>query len=80
VSAPSRLARRLSVVTCLPRYERSWVSADLLGGLTVWALIVLEHLGVTETIGSDHIHETIASAVDAVPSDTQEHHDEGVAE
>jgi len=41
---------------------------------------VLEHLGATETIGADHFSPTIAAAVDATPSDTRQHHDEGAAE
>jgi high affinity sulfate transporter 1 len=51
VSAPDRLARWVPVASWLPRYQRSWLPADLLGGLTVWALIVPEALAYAGIAG-----------------------------
>jgi SulP family sulfate permease len=35
----------------LPSYERSWLTPDLLAGLSVWALVIPQALGYAEVIG-----------------------------
>ena len=42
---PSRVARLLPILQWAPRYDRRWLRADLIAGLTVTALVVPKALG-----------------------------------
>ncbi len=37
---PNRLARYLPILGWLPRYNRLWLAADIVAGLTLWGLVV----------------------------------------
>ena len=45
------LARWAPIVGWLPKYQRTWLTADLLAGLTVWALIVPESMAYAGVAG-----------------------------
>ena len=45
------VARWAPVVGWLPKYQRTWLTADLLAGLTVWALIVPESMAYAGVAG-----------------------------
>src|SRR6478752_4975324 len=52
-TAPPRLAwwRRVPLLTSLRGYDRSWLSGDLVAGLTVWAVLVPESLAYATIAG-----------------------------
>src|SRR6478752_7207237 len=52
-TAPPRLAwwRRVPLLTSLRGYDRSWLSGDLVAGLTVWAVLVPEALAYATIAG-----------------------------
>jgi len=45
------LVRNVPIVGWLPQYEKSWLMADLLAGLSVWALVVPQALGYASVVG-----------------------------
>jgi high affinity sulfate transporter 1 len=47
----STLARYLPILQWLPRYDRSWLPADLLAGLTLWGLVVPEAMAYAGVAG-----------------------------
>ena len=48
---PSGIARFLPIVSWLPAYDRSWLRADIIAGLSVWALMVPTSLGYATISG-----------------------------
>jgi high affinity sulfate transporter 1 len=49
--ALGRLARYLPILGWLPSYERKWLAADALAGLSVWALLVPQSLAYATIAG-----------------------------
>lgn len=50
--SPAVLARRyLPILGWLPRYERGWLGADAVAGLSVWALLVPQSLAYASLVG-----------------------------
>ncbi len=47
----SPLARYLPILQWLPRYDRSWLNADILAGLTLWGLVVPEAMAYAGVAG-----------------------------
>src|SRR4029453_1259579 len=47
----SRLSAWIPAAEWLPRYQRSWVRADLLAALTVWALVVPQTIAYGQIAG-----------------------------
>jgi SulP family sulfate permease len=45
------LARYLPILRWLPNYDRSWLAADLLAGLTLWGLVVPEAMAYAGVAG-----------------------------
>jgi SulP family sulfate permease len=50
-SAPTGIARYVPIFEWLPNYNRSWLKADLIAGLSVWALMVPTSLGYATISG-----------------------------
>jgi high affinity sulfate transporter 1 len=48
---PSLLQRYVPIVAWLPRYDRGWLVADALAGLSVWALLVPQSLAYATLVG-----------------------------
>ena len=48
---PSGLARFMPIVGWLPNYDRSWLKADIIAGLSVWGLMVPTSLGYATISG-----------------------------
>jgi sulfate permease, SulP family len=48
---PNAFARAIPIFDWLPNYEKSWLTPDLLAGLSVWALVIPQALGYAEVIG-----------------------------
>lgn len=48
---PSFLARYLPILTWLPKYDRSWLTADAIAGLTVWGLVIPESMAYAGVAG-----------------------------
>ena len=44
MSPPETVQRVLPITAWLPAYERDWLRADVLAGLTVWAILVPQAL------------------------------------
>jgi high affinity sulfate transporter 1 len=51
VQSPSGVARYLPILRWLPRYERRWLSVDVMAGLSVWALLVPSALAYSSVAG-----------------------------
>lgn len=49
--APSSWRRYLPALDWLPRYDRSWLSADVVAGLTLWGLVVPEAMAYAGVAG-----------------------------
>jgi Sulfate permease family len=49
---PRGLQRYLPILHWLPKYDRSRLSADLLAGVTVWALLVPQRLAYASLAGA----------------------------
>ena len=47
----SPLARYLPILQWLPKYDRSWLNADILAGLTLWGLVVPEAMAYAGVAG-----------------------------
>src|SRR5512137_2290947 len=47
----SALSRYLPILQWLPRYDRSWLNADILAGLTLWGLVVPEAMAYAGVAG-----------------------------
>ena len=47
----SSLARYLPILQWLPKYDRSWLNADILAGLTLWGLVVPEAMAYAGVAG-----------------------------
>ncbi len=47
----STMARYLPILGWLPKYDRSWLTADLLAGLTLWGLVVPEAMAYAGVAG-----------------------------
>ncbi|MBE2225088.1 MAG: SulP family inorganic anion transporter, partial [Anaerolineae bacterium] len=47
----SQLSRFAPIFTWLPRYDRGWLSADLIAGLTLWGLVVPEAMAYAGIAG-----------------------------
>ena len=50
-ATPSVLRRYLPIIGWLPRYERKWLAADTIAGLSVWALLVPQSLAYASLVG-----------------------------
>ena len=48
---PSGIARFLPIVMWLPNYDRAWLRADVIAGLSVWALMVPSTMGYATISG-----------------------------
>jgi SulP family sulfate permease len=48
---PNAIVRMMPIVDWLPHYERSWLTSDLLAGLSVWALVVPQALAYAAVVG-----------------------------
>ena len=48
---PGGIARFLPIVAWLPKYDRAWLRADIIAGLTVWALMVPTSMGYATISG-----------------------------
>lgn len=48
---PSLFERYLPILGWLPRYERKWLAADAVAGLSVWALLVPQSLAYAALVG-----------------------------
>jgi sulfate permease, SulP family len=48
---PNALVRTMPIFDWLPNYKKSWLTPDLLAGLSVWALVIPQALGYSEVIG-----------------------------
>ena len=48
---PRGLQRYLPILHWLPKYDRSWLSADMLAGVSVWALLVPQSLAYASLAG-----------------------------
>jgi SulP family sulfate permease len=48
---PTGVRRFLPILTWLPSYQRSWLRGDLIGGLSVWAVVVPMALGYATISG-----------------------------
>ena len=48
---PNALVRTVPIIGWLPHYRMSWLSFDLLAGLSVWALVVPQALAYASVIG-----------------------------
>ena len=47
----SPLARAVPIIDWLPRYERAWLSRDLIAGVTVWAVLIPESIAYASIAG-----------------------------
>ena len=48
---PNALARTIPIFDWLPHYEKSWLTPDLLAGLSVWALVIPQALAYAAVVG-----------------------------
>jgi sulfate permease, SulP family len=48
---PNTLVRTMPIFGWLPQYKMSWLTADLVAGLSVWALVVPQALGYAAVVG-----------------------------
>jgi sulfate permease, SulP family len=48
---PNALVRTIPIIEWLPHYNKSWLTPDLLAGLSVWALVVPQALAYAEVVG-----------------------------
>jgi len=48
---PSALVRVMPIIDWLPHYQKSWLTPDLLAGLSVWALVVPQALAYAAVVG-----------------------------
>jgi sulfate permease, SulP family len=48
---PSKLSRVLPVLSWLPSYDRTWLIADIIAGLTLWGLVVPEGMAYAGVAG-----------------------------
>jgi SulP family sulfate permease len=51
VDEPSGLGRYVPIVQWLPRYQRTWLRADAIAGLTLWGLVVPEGMAYAGIAG-----------------------------
>jgi hypothetical protein len=51
VDEPSGLGRYVPIVHWLPRYQRTWLRADAIAGLTLWGLVVPEGMAYAGIAG-----------------------------
>ncbi len=49
--SPGLLARYVPILHWLPRYDKAWLSGDIVAGLSVWALMVPQCLGFAAICG-----------------------------
>ena len=47
----NRLARYIPILSWLPRYDRTWLRADVIAGLTLWGLVVPEAMAYAGIAG-----------------------------
>jgi MFS superfamily sulfate permease-like transporter len=47
----ARAARYLPILSWRPKYDRKWLSADAVAGLSVWALLVPQSLAYASLVG-----------------------------
>ena len=57
------LARRLPILHWLPRYSKSWLTGDIVAGLSVWALMVPQALGYAAISGVPVQYGLYAAAI-----------------
>ena len=48
---PNALVRSMPIIDWLPHYEKSWLTPDLLAGLSVWALVIPQALAYAAVVG-----------------------------
>lgn len=65
-SGPTGLARLLPILDWGRHYDRSWLRADLIAGLTVTALVVPKALGYAGIAGVPNQHGLYAAAAGAI--------------
>jgi SulP family sulfate permease len=61
---PSFLARYLPIAAWLPRYDRAWLAADILAGLTLWGLVVpvgMAYAGIADLPPQAGLYTLVAS-------------------
>lgn len=51
MQAATWVKRNVPILSWLPRYQRSWLSADVIAGLTVWGLIIPESMAYAGVAG-----------------------------
>ena len=59
----TRLVRFLPILGWLPRYDRSWLAGDVIAGLSVWALMVPQSLGLASVSGVPVQYGLYAAAI-----------------
>ena len=52
LAMPERIARYVPITQWLPRYQRSFLGADLLAGLAVWAVLVPQAVAYAALAGA----------------------------
>ena len=50
-SPPGRLGRFVPIVSWLPSYDRRWLGADAIAGLTLWGLVAPEAMAYAGVAG-----------------------------
>ena len=65
-AAPTGIARILPIVHWLPRYDRTWLRADLVAGIAVAALVVPKSLGYAGIANVPIQHGLYAAAAGAI--------------
>ena len=48
---PTTLSRYIPILSWLPRYNRAWLTADIIAGLTLWGLVVPEGMAYAGIAG-----------------------------
>ncbi len=61
--APSAAVRLLPILGWLPRYNKAWLSGDIIAGLSVWALMVPQSLGYASISGVPVQYGLYAAAI-----------------
>ena len=59
----SGIARILPIVSWLPAYDRAWLRADIIAGLSVWALMVPTSMGYATISGVPVQYGLYAAAI-----------------
>ena len=60
---PGLIARYMPILHWLPRYNKAWLSGDIVAGLSVWALMVPQCLGFAAICGVPVQYGLYAAAI-----------------